>query len=56
MTKIIELIYTEDRRGRGTEEDPSRYVYQLWTKDGKLVAEDDPFAEKSSFYSLKINP
>lgn len=41
MTRIVELILTDFCRGRGTTEDVCRTVYQLWTKDGRLVAESD---------------
>jgi hypothetical protein len=41
MAKIIEVIETYERRGLGTNENPVRKVYQLWTKDGKLIFEDD---------------
>lgn len=40
-TKIVELISTYERRGIGKENDPIRMVEQLWTKDGRLVAELD---------------
>ena len=54
MTKIIELIYTEDRRGLGTEEDPVRMIPQLFTKDGVLIAEEDNFdAVKDVFTKSK---
>ena len=39
MAKIIELIYTEERKGTGKETDPIRLCPQLWTKDGLLVAD-----------------
>lgn len=39
MPKIIELILTEMRKGTGKEEDPYYLAPQLWTKDGKLVAD-----------------
>jgi len=48
-TKIIELIYTTEKRGSGTEEDPVRLCPQLWTKDGRLVAEQDPSTKESFF-------
>ncbi len=50
MAKIIELIYSEDRRGTGKEESPVRIIKQLWTKQGDLVLEIDPCGEN------KINP
>jgi len=40
-TKIVELIQTFERRGIGKEDDPVRLVKQLWTKDGRLIAEND---------------
>ena len=42
MAKIIEVIETEERRGKGVEGDCIRKVYQLWTKKGKLIFEEDP--------------
>ena len=41
MAKIVEMIETDERRGTGREGDPMRRVYQLWTKDGRLVHEND---------------
>lgn len=37
MTRIIEVIETFERRGIGTEKDPVRKIYQLWSKEGKLI-------------------
>jgi len=42
MAKIIELIYVDVCKGRGTDADPYRTVHQYWTKDGELLWEDDP--------------
>jgi hypothetical protein len=43
MAKIIELIITEERRGSGDgRNDIHRLAVQLFTKDGKKVAEFDP--------------
>ncbi len=41
MARIVELILTDICKGSGTPTDIYRTVYQLWTKDGKLVAESD---------------
>lgn len=41
MARIVELIVTDVCRGKGTTDDVCRTVYQLWTKDGRLVAESD---------------
>ncbi len=37
-----EVIITGEKRGKGTEDDPVRYVLQVYAKDGKLIAENDP--------------
>lgn len=42
QAKLIEVIETTDYRGDGTEADPYRSVVQYWTKDGQLLAENDP--------------
>jgi hypothetical protein len=42
MARIVELILTYERRGKGTQEDPMRLVPQLYTRKGTLVAETDP--------------
>jgi len=41
--RIVRLIYTTERRGAGTDSDPHRDVVQLWSLDGNLIAELDPF-------------
>ena len=47
MAKIIELILVEERRkGKGVTEDPIRICSQLFTKEGALVAENDPYTEE----------
>lgn len=42
MAKVIQVIETEERRGKGVEDDPIRRVVQYWSLDGDLLAEDDP--------------
>ena len=49
MAKIIELILAEERMGDGTDASPIRLLNQLWSKDGKLVAESDANSEKTFF-------
>jgi len=46
MAKIIEVIETHEKRGTGAGDDPIRLVYQLWTKDGFLIFEEDPLEKK----------
>jgi hypothetical protein len=41
QAKTVTLIATSDCTGKGTPEDFCRRVYQLWTLDGKLVAQMD---------------
>lgn len=40
--RLIEVIEAIVPRGCGTEENPYRSVVQYWTKEGQLLAEDDP--------------
>ena len=42
MTKLIEIIVTEDRRGRGVVGDPIYTVTQYFTKEGELLFEKHP--------------
>lgn len=39
--KVIQVIVTDDLRGRGIESDPFRRVTQYFTLDGELLAEVD---------------
>lgn len=39
MPRIVQVIYSEERRGLGREDDPVRLVPQLWTTDGRLICE-----------------
>ncbi|MCK4727172.1 MAG: hypothetical protein KAT29_15270 [Anaerolineales bacterium] len=39
--KLITVIEVKAIRGIGTDYDPGRIVVQLWSLDGKLLAEDD---------------
>lgn len=56
MTRLVRLILTDDLRGKGDSTNPMRRVKQLWTPDGLLVAEADPwngvdgFADGPSFF------
>lgn len=45
-TKIIEVIYTTEKLGLGTENGPIRLVTQLWSKEGNLIAQYDPVESK----------
>ena len=46
--RVEEVIITENElRGDGTENNPYRRVLQVWTKDGELIAENDPYTPKS---------
>ena len=39
--KVIRVIEVKAIRGTGTDENPGRIVVQLWSLDGKLLAEAD---------------
>lgn len=43
MIKNMEVIVTDlELRGNGTVENPYRRIYQVYDKEGNLLAEDDP--------------
>lgn len=44
--EVIEVICVEFTRGKGINEDPVRLVHQYWSKEGKLLAEDDECQNK----------
>jgi len=48
MSKIVELIMTQERMGIGKDDDPVRMINQLFTKEGELVAEDYDEYEKQN--------
>lgn len=49
MTQLLNLQFIETERviGGSTEGNPSRIVRQLFTPDGQLVLEYDPYEEKT---------
>lgn len=49
MAQIVELISTYERVGDGTDKEPYRLREQLWTKDGRLVAEIDRHEDRRMF-------
>lgn len=47
QAKLIQVISTQERRGRGLDEtDPIRMVDQIYDIDGNLLMERDPHAGK----------
>ena len=50
MARIVKFIHVETHRGAGSKTDPYRMIQQLWTAEGDLVAEYDPFDATRSFY------
>lgn len=40
--RVISVIRTKALRGSGTEDDPCRTVFQYWSLEGSLLAENDP--------------
>ncbi len=55
MAKLVMLIETEDRRGRGATDDPVRLVKQWFTVEGQLVVEHDPWLSESVDLSQQPN-
>lgn len=50
--RMEEVIISELlRRGAGTPQSPIRKVLQVYSKDGKLIAENDSWAEENRIYS-----
>lgn len=45
--KLIEVIQAYVTQGRGTPDNPYRTVTQFWSKDGELLAENDPHPSSS---------
>ena len=43
--EVIEVVRVEALRGAGVEGDVARIVTQYWSKDGRLLAERDPFMD-----------
>lgn len=44
--KVIQVIITESLEGAGTPEDPCRTQYRIWSLEGILIAEKDPFIDE----------
>ena len=42
MAKLIQVIETYEKRGKGTKEDICRNVKQIWSTEGDLLMEYDP--------------
>ena len=40
--RLIEVIETWERRGKGVEKDVVRLVHQFYSKEGELIMEHDP--------------
>lgn len=39
--EVIRVIKTTSILGKGTEEDPVRYIYQYWDFEGNLLVQND---------------
>lgn len=39
--KVIKVIKTKSLIGKGTQENPARYIYQYWDFKGNLLASHD---------------
>ncbi len=47
--KIQKVICVKCTKGDGTEKNPTRFVYQYWTLDGKFLVECDDY---ENFHSV----
>lgn len=47
-SKVIQVIQTITRVGKGTEDEPRRFLKQYWSLGGELLAENDPYAKTES--------
>jgi len=43
--EVIQVIKTVSLLGKGTKEDPVRYIYQYWDFKGKLLASHDTLVD-----------
>ena len=46
MPKVIKVIITDEYRGKGTVENPSRRVTVVYDLKGNFIAEHDQWAEE----------
>ena len=40
--QIVEVIEVKTVKGKGTDKDPMRIIVEYWSKDGQLLAVNDP--------------
>ena len=40
--QLMEVIAVQTTVGKGTEQDPKRIITEYWSKDGELLAVNDP--------------
>lgn len=52
MAKVIQVIETVEKRGKGVEGDMIRGVTQYWTLDGVMLAEVDPCPATNGFLQV----
>ena len=56
QARVIEVIETfMTRRGRGSNDDPSRLIRQYFSKDGELMAEVDPCAHEQHEENIQLS-
>ena len=54
MAKIVRLIYTEERTGKGKDGDPVRMVKQWFREDGTLEFQIDTYTGETNI--VKVHP
>lgn len=50
--KIVEVIEVKVSKGKGTDKDLMRIITEYWSKDGKLLAVNDPNFDSDVNYPL----
>jgi hypothetical protein len=56
MVEVVEVVFVSTSRGDGSPGNPSRSVYQYWSKDGRLLAEADglfEFPDQASYMAAE---
>lgn len=46
--RVVNVILVETAVGRGTKDDPSRLIREIWSLKGELIAVSDPGLEEKT--------
>lgn len=45
IARVMEVVIVKATVGKGTEKDPNRVITEYWSKDGELLAVNDPLRD-----------